>query len=222
MALSGGRQPESGPARARMRTAWVSKKPTVPMRRCSPIPTSTRFITRCPTTGTRPWSIAAAHAHKPTLVEKPMALNAAQAQQIVDVFQAEKVLLAEAFMYRYHPQHARVRQLLADGRIGPMNLIDVCFTYSLPPSDTENVRLKPQLGGGGLLDVGCYCVNLCRMMVGQEPDSVTGQAMIGADSGVDEFFVGTLHFPGGVLAHLDCGMRSRLPPPVHAGSARTA
>ncbi len=160
-----------------------------------------------PNDGHAPWSILAAKAHKPTLVEKPIAMNAAQAQQMVEAFRAEEVLLAEAFMYRYHPQHAQVKKLLAENTIGKLRLIDVCFTYSLPPSDSENVRLKPELGGGGLWDVGCYCVNLCRMIVGEEPDCVTAQAIYGTETRVDEMFVGTLHFPGGVLAHLDCGMR---------------
>jgi xylose dehydrogenase (NAD/NADP) len=162
-----------------------------------------------PNDGHAPWSIAAARAHKPMLVEKPIALNAEQAQQMVDVFHTEGVLLAEAFMYRYHPQHARVRELLAQDVIGPLNLIDACFTYSMPVAETANIRLKPEMGGGGLMDVGCYCVNLCRMMAGTEPESVTGQAMIGAASKVDETFVGTLRFPGGLLAHFDCGIRTQ-------------
>ncbi len=155
-----------------------------------------------------PWSIAAAKAGKPTLCEKPLAMNAREAQQVVDVFRAQKVLLAEAFMYRYHPQHQRIRDLLDKGSIGPLKLIDTCFTYSMPMSVTDNVRLKPELGGGGLMDVGCYCVNACRMITGEEPDTVTGQWLIGSQSGVDESFVGTLHFPSGVLAHFDCGMRT--------------
>ncbi len=161
-----------------------------------------------PNDGHAPWSIAAAKAGKPTLCEKPLALDARQAQQMVDAFRAEGVLLAEAFMYRYHPQHQQIRKLLADGAIGALKLIDTCFTYSMAMSVTDNVRLKPELGGGGLLDVGCYCVNACRMIVGEEPDYVTGQAVLGEASRVDESFVGTLHFPGGVLAHFDCGMRS--------------
>ncbi len=161
-----------------------------------------------PNDGHAPWSIAAAKAGKPTLVEKPIALNTQQAQEMIDAFRAANVLLAEAFMYRYHPQHQKARELLAAGVTGPLNLIDVCFTFSLRPEDTNNVRLKPELGGGGLMDVGCYCINLCRLMTGEEPDVVTGQAAIGRQSGVDEAFVGTLHFPSGVMAHFDCGVRA--------------
>ncbi len=162
-----------------------------------------------PNNGHAPWSIAAARAKKPTLVEKPIALNAVEAQQVVDAFRAEDVLLAEAFMYRYHPQHATVKTMIEQGAIGKPNLIDVAFTYSLAESEADNVRLKRELGGGGLLDVGCYCVNLCRMIAGREPESVTAQAVYGKQSDVDEVFVGTLAFPDGLLAHFDCGMRSR-------------
>jgi xylose dehydrogenase (NAD/NADP) len=154
------------------------------------------------------WSIAAAKAGKPTLCEKPLALNAAQAQEVADAFRAQNVLLAEAFMYRYHPQHARARQLIDSGELGPLKLIDVCFTFSLAETETKNIRLKPERGGGGLMDVGCYCVNLCRMMAGQEPEEVTAEAVYGTQTGVDELFVGTLRFPNGVLAHFDCGVRA--------------
>ncbi|MEP7286657.1 MAG: Gfo/Idh/MocA family oxidoreductase [Chloroflexota bacterium] len=161
-----------------------------------------------PNDGHAPWSIASAKAHKPTLVEKPMARTVAEAKTIVDAFRAEKVLLAEAFMYRYHPQHAKIRALLDEGVVGSLNLIEAVFTYSLPMSDAQNVRLQAAIGGGGLLDVGCYCVNLCRMVTGKEPESVTAQAVYGKVSGVDENFVATLRFPGDVLAYVACGMRS--------------
>lgn len=159
-----------------------------------------------PNDGHAPWSMAAARAGKATLCEKPIALNAAEAQTMIETFRAADVLLAEAFMYRYHPQHAIVKQMLADGKIGRLTAINAGFTYALPPTDTTNVRLDPTMGGGGLLDIGCYCVNLCRMMAG-EPTSVTGQVFIGPQSGTDEAFAGTLAFPNGVVAVFDCGMR---------------
>ena len=158
-----------------------------------------------PNDGHAPWSIAAAKAGKPTLCEKPLARDEAEARTIVEAFRAENVLLAEAFMYRYHPQHQKARELL--GTLGKISLMTATFTYSMSFDDQVNVRLKPELGGGGLLDVGCYCVNAIRWMANEEPDSVSGYAMIGKESGVDEAFVGTLHFPSGLLAHFDCGMR---------------
>lgn len=160
-----------------------------------------------PNDGHVPWSIAAAKAKKPTLCEKPLALDAAQAQEAVDAFKAEDVLLAEAFMYRYHPQHQQVRDLIANGTLGKLTIINASFTYAMSFEEEANVRLKPGMGGGGLLDIGCYCVNVIRMMAGEEPDSVSGHVTIGEKSGVDEAFVGTLHFPSGILASFDCGMR---------------
>ncbi len=160
-----------------------------------------------PNDGHLEWSVAAAKAGKPTLVEKPIGRNADEARQLVEVFQREKLLLAEAFMYRYHIQHTIIKKMVADGLIGPLNLIDTTFTYAIPLSEQINVRLKPELGGGGLLDVGCYCVNACRMYAGQEPEAVTGQVIVGPTH-LDDMFVGTLRFPNGILAHFACGMRS--------------
>ncbi len=159
-----------------------------------------------PNDGHVPWSIKALRAHKHVLVEKPIAMDAAEAQTVIEVAHETGMWLAEAFMYRFHPQHAKVHALLASGALGKVSTINAGFSYVLPPSDTENVRLKPELGGGGLWDVGCYCVSSIRMFAGQEPDAVSGFATIGS-SGVDENFVGTLHFPNGLLAHFECGIR---------------
>ena len=159
-----------------------------------------------PNDGHAPWSIKALRAHKHVLVEKPIAIDAGEAQTLVDVAHETGMWLAEAFMYRFHPQHAKVHELLAAGALGSVATINAGFSYVLKPSDTGNVRLKPELGGGGLWDVGCYCVSSIRMFAGQEPDAVSGFAMVGS-SGVDENFVGTLHFPNGLLANFECGMR---------------
>ncbi len=154
------------------------------------------------------WAIHCATAGKPTLCEKPLALDAAQAQQMVTAFAARNVPFAEAFMYRFHPQTERVRALLAEGVIGELHAIDAVFTFRLPPEASENIRLQPDLGGGSLMDVGCYCVNLMRLMTDAEPEAVTALARMGAQSGVDEAFAGVLRFPGGVLGHFDSGLRS--------------
>src|SRR5450432_3117874 len=161
-----------------------------------------------PNDGHAPWSIASAKAGKPTLCEKPIARTAAEAKTVVDTFRQANVLLAEAFMYRYHPQHATVKKLVEQGTIGTPNLITAAFTYSLSQEDTTNVRLNSEIGGGAILDVGCYCVNACRMLAGMEPQSVSAFAVYGERSRVDETVVGILQFPGGLLAHFDCGMRS--------------
>lgn len=152
------------------------------------------------------WSIKCAHAGKPTLCEKPFAIDAQEAQTIVDAFRQADILLAEAFMYRYHPQHAKVKEIIAGGGIGALHIINSSFTF--PISDVQNIRLSKELAGGGIMDVGCYCVNLMRFMTGEEPESVTASAKIGAKTGVDEVLAATLQFPSGVIGHFDCSLRS--------------
>ncbi len=152
------------------------------------------------------WSIKCAEAGVPTLCEKPFASDAAEAQTIVDAFAQHEVLLAEAFMYRFHPQHARVKEIIASGSIGELQIINSSFTFAV--SDGANIRLSKALAGGALMDVGCYCVNLMRFMTGEEPSRVTASGRIGAVTGVDEALAGTFEFPSGVIGHFDCGLRA--------------
>ncbi len=152
------------------------------------------------------WSIKCAQAGKPVLCEKPFASDAREAQMMVEAFRNEDVLLAEAFMYRFHPQHAKVKEIVAAGGIGRLHIINSSFTF--PISDEQNIRLSKELAGGGLMDVGCYCVNLMRFMTDEEPEAVTAAAIIGATTGVDEVLAATLQFPSGVIGHFDCGLRS--------------
>lgn len=152
------------------------------------------------------WSIKCAQAGKATLCEKPFASDAAEAQTIVDAFASRDILLAEAFMYRFHPQHAKVKSILAEGGIGELQIITSSFTFFI--SDPANIRLSKPLAGGGLMDVGCYCVNLMRFMTGEEPATVSAVGNIGAQTGVDEILAGLLKFPSGVIGHFDCGLRA--------------
>ena len=152
------------------------------------------------------WSIKCAEAGKPTLCEKPFAIDAPEAQTIVDAFEKHDVLLAEAFMYRFHPQHSKVKELLADGAIGELMSISAAFTFRL--TNEANIRLSNDLAGGSLMDVGCYCINLIRFMTGEEPESVTASAKIGESTDVDETLVGTLKFASGVMGHFESALRS--------------
>lgn len=152
------------------------------------------------------WSIKAAEGGKHVLCEKPLASNAAEAQRMVDVFRARGLLLAEAFMYRFHPQIAAAKALIDDGRIGKIHLIKASFGFSIKRED--DVRLSSALAGGGLMDVGCYCVNISRYMTGEEPIEARAFADFGARSGVDERFAGMLLFPGGAMAQIDCSLRT--------------
>lgn len=152
------------------------------------------------------WSIKCAQAGKATLCEKPFASDAAEAQTIVDAFASRGIPLAEAFMYRFHPQHAKVKDIVAEGGIGELQIITSSFTFFI--SDPANIRLSKPLAGGGLMDVGCYCVNLMRFMTGEEPATVSAVGNIGAQTGVDEILAGLLQFPSGVIGHFDCGLRA--------------
>lgn len=152
------------------------------------------------------WSIKAAESGKHVLCEKPVASNAAEAQHMVDVFRSRGVLLAEAFMYRFHPQITTAKQIIDNGLIGKIHLIKASFCF--PIKNEEDVRLNSDLAGGGLMDVGCYCVNISRYMTGEEPVVAKAFAEFGARSGVDERLAGTLLFPGGAMAQIDCSLRT--------------
>ncbi|MCY3779891.1 MAG: Gfo/Idh/MocA family oxidoreductase [Chloroflexi bacterium] len=152
------------------------------------------------------WSIKCAEAGIPTLCEKPFASDAFEAQSIVDAFERHGVPLAEAFMYRFHPQHAKVKEIIAEGGIGELQFINSSFTFAI--GSGANIRLSKALAGGALMDVGCYCVNLMRFMTGEEPAHVTASGIIGKTTGVDEALAGTLEFPSGVIGHFECGLRA--------------
>lgn len=152
-----------------------------------------------------PWSIRCAEAGKPTLCEKPLAANAAEARMMQKVFARRKVPLGEAIMYHYHPLTRRAVELVRSGIIGKVRALHSTFHVSLADSD---IRFQKSLGGGGLLDVGCYCVSVMRLLAGEEPDKAVGFNNLGSKSQVDESFQGLLHFPSGILANFSCGLRT--------------
>jgi len=151
-------------------------------------------------------TVKIAEAGKHILCEKPLAVTVEDCDRMFAAADANGVLLMEAFMYRCHPQTARLRELVAEGCIGDLRLIHSTFSFFV--SDPTNVRLSKPLHGGGLMDVGCYCTNLSRFIAGAEPISVFAAARFGAESGVDENFAGTLAFDGGVFAQFDVGVKS--------------
>jgi xylose dehydrogenase (NAD/NADP) len=147
------------------------------------------------------WSIRAVEAGKHVLCEKPMSRRAADVEQAFDAAERAGRILTEAFMYRHNPQAKRLRQLVDDGAVGELRLVRSCFSYSL--FDTANIRLRTDVEGGSLMDVGSYCVNGSRLLSG-EPEVVYGQQLVGP-SGTDWVFTGTMRFPGDVIAQFDCG-----------------
>jgi predicted dehydrogenase len=142
-----------------------------------------------------PWTIKAAEAGKHVLCEKPVALNADQARTLMDVRNRTGVRIQEAFMVRTHPQWLETRRLIQTGRIGTLKSITGFFSYFNP--DPANIRNQLDLGGGGLMDIGCYPINLSRWMFEAEPRRVLG--LIERDSvfGTDTLTSAILDFPQG-------------------------
>ena len=149
-----------------------------------------------------PWSIRALEAGKHVLCEKPLSRRQADVEEAFALAESSGRILMEAFMYRHNPQTRKLRELVDEGAIGNVRLVRAAFSFTMP--DPENVRMRPDVDGGGLMDVGCYCVSGCRLLAG-EPQQVYGEQLVGP-TGVDVVFAGTMRFPGGVFAEFDCGL----------------
>jgi predicted dehydrogenase len=147
------------------------------------------------------WTRKALQAGKHVLCEKPLTRNPAEVTELFDLAEANGLHLSEAFMYRHNPQTIKLKELLEEGTIGDLRLISGHFSFNAVTGDP---RLAPGLQGGGLMDVGCYPLSMCRYLAG-EPDRVWAEQLLGGD-GVDVVLTGTLRFAGGVLAHFDCGL----------------
>jgi predicted dehydrogenase len=147
------------------------------------------------------WSINALEAGKHVLCEKPFSRHTDDVVAAFDTADRTGRLLSEAFMYRHNPQTKRVKELVEGGAIGELRLIRSVFSYSL--FDEDNIRLRPDVEGGALMDVGCYNVSGSRLL-GGEPEKAYGEAWFGP-SGTDWVFGGTLRFPDNVIAMFDCG-----------------
>ena len=149
------------------------------------------------------WTIRAAEAGKHVLCEKPLALDVAECEEMEAAAAEHGVKLMEAFMYRFHPRSRRAIDMVREGVVGELKTIRSAFTFRL--SRPDDIRWLPEFGGGALMDVGCYCVNVSRTIVGEEPVEVQATASR-ADTGVDDHLVGILRFPSGVVAHFDCAL----------------
>jgi len=143
-----------------------------------------------------PWSIKALAAGKHVLCEKPLGLSATEAQQLLTTAQGYPNLkIMEAFMYRHHPQWQRARQMVADGQIGELRTIQSFFSYY--NADPANIRNIAEFGGGGLMDIGCYCISLSRFIFGAEPDRICGKMEFDPDFKTDRLTSGILDFGRG-------------------------
>jgi predicted dehydrogenase len=146
------------------------------------------------------WSVRALEAGKHVLAEKPFSRRPDEVEHAFDVAERNDRLLMEAFMYRHHPQTRKLQEVVASGAIGELRQLRASFSFTL--ADPTDVRLLPELDGGALMDLGCYCVSGCRLLAG-EPEQVLSLQHVGP-AGVDIRFDGLLRFPGDVFAEFHC------------------
>ena len=150
------------------------------------------------------WTIKALLAGKHVLCEKPFAMTGAQSVEMFDVAQRSGRVVVEAFMYRSHPYARAVEEHIRSGAIGQIQLIRSSFCYRTTKI-AGNVRFDRSLGGGGLMDVGCYCINFSRHFAGAEPVGIHATAKF-HETGVDEISAVTMQFANGIAASFTCGM----------------
>jgi predicted dehydrogenase len=147
------------------------------------------------------WSVRALEAGKHVLCEKPLDRRVEAVERAFDTADRVGRLLMEAFMYRHHPQSKKAAELVHGGAIGELRQLRSLFSFTL--TDDADVRLVPELDGGALMDLGCYCISMQRLLAG-EPELVFGRQRVGG-RGVDVGFVGVLQFPGEVFGEFHCG-----------------
>ncbi|MGJ8691350.1 MAG: Gfo/Idh/MocA family protein [Thalassotalea sp.] len=153
-----------------------------------------------------PWTIKAMEAGKHVLCEKPIGLDVSEVEKLIAATQKyPKLKVMEAFMYRFHPQWALAKQLIAEGKIGKVTTIDAVFTFH--NVDANNVRNQPGIGGGGLMDVGCYCISAARYLLDKEPLQVTGKLSMDGNFEIDKHANALLDF-GDLQASIFCSMQS--------------
>jgi len=168
----------------------------------------------------REWTLRAAQAQKHILCEKPMGMHHDEAVEMLQAAWENNVFFMEAYMYRCHPQVARVLELVRAGTIGEVRAITARFGFRAN-FDLESRLFNQLLGGGSILDVGGYCTSMARLIAGAtqgivvEPDKVFAVGQIGLESGVDEYAAALLHFPGDIVATISCGLRLHQDNKVH-------
>jgi len=158
------------------------------------------------------WTIEAARAGKHILCEKPLALTAADGERMVQAAETAGVVLMEAFMYRHHPSWTAVREIVASGRIGQLAAIQSWFSYF--NDDRTNIRNIAEFGGGALYDIGCYTINLSRMLFGGEPTRVLSALRRDPTDHTDVLTSAILEFESGI-ASFTCATRLETDQRVH-------
>jgi D-xylose 1-dehydrogenase (NADP+, D-xylono-1,5-lactone-forming) len=153
------------------------------------------------------WSVRAMRAGVHVLCEKPFALNLAEVDWMIETSRSTGRVLAEAFMYRHHPQTKIAGQWVQEGRLGDITMVRGVFNFAFQSQD--NIRLVPEWGGGCLWDVGVYPMSLAQFIMGGPPEWVSGDQWLGS-SGVDEVFAGQMHYSGGRMAQIASAFRTPL------------
>ena len=145
------------------------------------------------------WSMKAAANKKHILCEKPLSLNSKESREMVKVCKQNRVILMEAFMFRFHPANEKARDIINSGKIGKVKFIRCALSFYFPPDKSE-YRWNKDTGGGALFDVGCYFVNLSRFIIGREPEKVFAIQEIHPELGVDISTFAILYFPENIFS----------------------
>ncbi len=151
------------------------------------------------------WTVKALNSGKHVLCEKPFALSLEEVDQMKEAAEKNGRVLAEAFMYRHHPQTKTVGEWIRNGRLGDIIYLEAFFSFK--DMDADNVRLVPEWGGGALWDVGIYPISLAQYVMGGPPEWVVGDQVVG-ESGVDMVFSGHMHFSNQRVAHIACSFQT--------------
>lgn len=150
-----------------------------------------------------PWTLRALQAGKHVLCEKPLSRHTDAVEHVFDVAESAGLVVSEGFMWRHHPQSAKLGQLVKEGTIGAPRLVRVGFSFPLEAErGPDDARLSVELDGGAMMDVGCYCVSAIRLLAGV-PQTLCGRQIVGP-TGVDVVFAGAFTHDDGVLSHFDC------------------
>ena len=150
------------------------------------------------------WTIKAVQAGKHVLCEKPLALSLAEVDAMSAAAEKYGKVVAEAFMYRSHPQTLKAREIVAGGKLGKVKMVRGSFTFVM--TNPDDFRWKPEMGGGSLWDVGCYPLSYTRLVLGAEPLELFGWQGTGP-TGVDEVFAAQMRFPDDIYAQFDCSVK---------------
>jgi len=154
------------------------------------------------------WTIKTLEAGKHILCEKPLGISTDEIADLVnavDYYSGLKVM--EAFMYRFHPQWTMVKKIINDGEIGRVKTVNSHFSYY--KTDPDNIRNRPEMGGGGMLDIGCYCISVSRLLFGSEPEKIFGRVEFDPELHIDRLSHGILYFKTGT-ATFTCSTQMQL------------